>query len=212
MKKYGFLFLFLLLLTPFSVHGRACSNQEQVKYSSMANNIMISPQLIQQNGTVTFQLMFLNVSSDLKLVDARTDQEYSSSTIVLGNFQPNTSYRFRVIPRSGGCWNTTVRTIYYTTPGYNPYYQDPICKGIEGYSLCQRFNQVNLSYEEFQAKINEYKETLNHDVTKEEPEPVKGIYDYLLDIFIHYYFIILPVFIIGLSIVIFRLRKKEEFF
>lgn len=211
MKKYYFIILLCFVLFPFTVHGAMCGDVDRIKHAELANNITYYFDAIEQDGVVKFQVNFYNVDG-LKIVDARTSKQYTSNPLAIGNLSANTSYRFLVQATTGGCSGTTIETIYVTTPGYNPYYKDDICKGIESFTLCQRWNQVSLTYDDFISEVTKYKSSSNQEQENPVNKEVKGIYDYIIEFFTNYYYIVLPILIVGGIVLIFWLRKREEFF
>ena len=92
---------------------------------------------------------------------------------------------------------------------YNQYYNDPICNGVT-YKYCNKWQKNDFTYEEFIKNVEEYKNTKN--IIVEEPNEVKGIFDYIMEFYISYYYIILPTIILISVIYIYINRKKNDLF
>lgn len=213
MKKWViFVSTLFILFLPKTVHGSFCRDSEKVRLGNLANNITTSYQAIDNNGTISFQISLWNVSQELKIVDVEHQKTYyPNERIVLGGYAPNKTYRFEVRTDRALCEDEILRNIYVVTPGYNPYYKDVVCEGVETYYLCQRWTNMPLTHEEFVTKVNTYKEQFQKkEEPNEEEKKVKGIYDYLLDFFVNYYYIIFLVIIVGCSFGIYWYNKKND--
>jgi len=203
----------IMLLFP-TVASAQCSNAEIIRRSSLAKNISISYSYIEENGQVSFYIILTNLQPDFYIKDVNNQKiyYYTSNELVLNGYKPNTSYRFDVYG-TGEC-SERLYSHYLTLPGYNPYYNDPICAGVTN-SVCQKWVNISYDYDTFQKEVTKIKQLTE---TKEEivtEEKIMGIYDYIIQYFISYYYIILPIIIIvGLItiIILYRKRKKEDLF
>lgn len=210
MKKGFIVLLLVLLLLPTSI-AAACTDGEVVALSKMAGNVTFTPVFIEETGT--FNVIVSNLNPNFYFTDVAHNQNYmyTSSEMVLSNFTPSKSFRFKFYSANAACYGNTILSKYVTFPGYNPYYKDPVCQGLENYSFCQKWNNYSYSHEQFVEMVNKYKqeEKKQEEIPKEE---VKGFYDYLFLYYSKYYYIILPILIIICLIIIVRRKKKEEFF
>lgn len=57
-----------------------------------------------------------------------------------------------------GCYGQVMGSRYVTLPNYNENSNDPLCEGIEEFSLCQKWGASPVSYNDFVSKTNEYRE------------------------------------------------------
>lgn len=205
----------LMVMIFFPLKASAlCSNSEITRRSSLAKNISISYNYVEGNGQVSFYITLSNLQPDLYIKDVYNQQEYyyTSNELVLYGYKPNTSYRFDVYG-TGEC-NQRLYSHYINLPGYNPYYSDPICIGVNS-SICQKWVHINYDYDTFVKEVNNIKSKINKNNEEETEEEYLGIYDRILKFFISYYYIILPLIIVVCLIIIIiqqRKLKKEDLF
>ncbi len=211
MKWYKYLSLFLLLFifVPI-VKAETCSNSEIVKYQELAKNIEITYDYVESDNNVFFKIKLSNLIPGLLVRDVAHNKNYNytSDNIELQDqFYQGTSYKFYVYMET--CSNKKVYSHYITLPYYNYLYNDEICKGIEKFKYCQKWVKTQ-NYEELKSKIEKYKQ----DQTKKEEvnEKQNGLFDDLFEIYLNYYYIILPIIIIILSVTIWRYNRKEDLF
>lgn len=213
-KKVLYIALFtIIMFFPIKITAQ-CNNSEIIRRSSLAKNISISYNSIEENGQVTFYITLSNLHPDFYIKDVQNKKEYyyTSNEIVLYGYKPNINYRFDVYG-VGEC-NQRLYSHYVNLPGYNPYYSDPICIGVTN-SICQKWVNINYDYDTFAKEVNKIKQkTQEQEKNQVEEEPI-GIYDYIFKLFIDYYYIILPTIIIICLIIIIiqnNKRKKEDLF
>lgn len=209
-KILSFVALIMIIMLPNKVKAY-CSNEEIIRRSSLAKNMSVSYDYIEENGSVSFNVVITNLQPELYIKDVynQATYYYSGSELILYNFKPNKNYRFDVYG-TGEC-NQRLYSHYITTPGYNPYYNDPVCTGVT-HSICQKWVNINYNYDTFVSEVNKIKAKTNkqqQEITEEEP---MGIYDYLIKFFISYYYIILPIIIIVCITIIIQKRKKDDLF
>lgn len=213
-KKILYTIIFIAMMFFPTKTFAQCSNSEVIRRSSLAKNISISYDYIEENGQVSFYIIFSNLQPDFYIKDVQNQKTYyyDSNELVLYRYQPNRNYRFDVYG-TGEC-NQRLYSHYVNLPGYNPYYNDPVCIGVTN-SICQKWVNISYDYDTFIREVNKIKEKSQ---TKEEEKIVEetlGIYDYIFRFFINYYYIILPIIIaICLVIIIIqdKKRKKEDLF
>lgn len=220
MKRKKF-FIFLLILLPINVLGLkygGCDYSVVSRMQSIVTNINISYDYHITNDVVYFDVTLNNLTPDVYFYDTISKKEYyykdtNNGEIIIRNYTNyGSSGVYKFYSNINDCYKISVGTRYYKIPNYNPYYNDELCKGIENYSLCNKWTSVNYSYDEFKSKIEKYK-------TKEKPEEnkidevkyEKGIIDYIVSFYIKYYYIILIFIIIVFSAIIFIKRKKDKF-
>lgn len=100
-------------------------------------------------------------------------------------------------------------------PDYNPYYNDPICVGIEDYAYCKKWTKQKLNYDEFVKKATAYKASLTDTPIIEEEIPVVEenlLLKAFLDFLLKYYHIILITIILICSIIIYNVNKKSDIY
>ena len=209
-KNILLILLFIVLTLPSSVSA-LCSNAEKVRLASLAKNVSVTYTPVETEAGVTFSLTFTNLQPDfyIKDVNYQYNHYYSANELTLPGYPPNTNYRFDIYGH-GDC-NIKLYSHYVTTPGYNLYYKDKACENFSE-SICQKWVNINYDYETFVKEVNKLKAIKNENKIQNNDEKVMGIYDYLIEFFINYYFIILPVIIVVGIILIIQLRKKDDLF
>lgn len=200
------LLLTILLFIPFSVSA-ACSSSELSRYKSLASNI---GNYYDYNGS-SFDITLYNVSNELKVINKENNNSYFSSSnfgdVFIGGFPTGSMVRLAVYPINSGCSDYRVSTIYVNLPYFNSYYSDPICANNSS-SLCSKWaNTSSYTYEQFVSEVS-----ITKIIDEDKPEPEKpvnryGFFDFLGD----YYIFILLFIIIGGSVWIYFLNKKDRF-
>lgn len=214
MKQVGILICSLILLLPIQSKAIICTNENKVRLQTLAQNINISYDYQEENGGITFRAILTNIHEDLIIEDVTNGVIYKEhgNELIISNLKSDKSYRFDIKTEKYFCHHEKLYTHYLNTPSYNPYYQDEVCHGVESYTLCNKWQKITTSYEVWKQKVEDQK----NSQAKEEPivkeETKKGIFDYIIDIYIQYYYIILPLFILSGIVIIYRHNKKEDLF
>lgn len=212
MKKV-FLIIAIFCISIPNIVKAECSTDEKIALSKMVSNIKITP--VFNEDTEKFNILISNITPNIYFRDMNTKTNYQNTggEVVIYNVEPNESYRLKFFSAINACYGETITSTYVTLPGYNKYYKDPLCEGLDEYKICQKWVNYNYDRAKFEEEINKIEkkevEKLKQQKGREE---VKGIYDYLGEIYEKYYYFVLPVIIIGGIILIMRLRKKEDFF
>lgn len=198
-----------------------CSIEKLSSLKVRASNIGYTYYPTYNNDNASFNMVISNTSDFYidtidKLVsnniinDMYTTKEYGE--IRLYNLTPGEKYTFYVYSLDDDCYERNIGTKTITLPTYNNFYGDPVCNGKEEYSLCTRWWNGKLTYEQFVENVNKYNLQIESDIIEEIEEPEIGLFDIMLNIYVRYYWIILPTIIIGLSSVIVYKNKKEKLF
>lgn len=212
MKKKMAFFLLVYLCFPVFMSVKAeCNQQETIRISKLMSNVNSSYTFNEEDQS--FTIRFTNLVDDLYLYDENYFEAYypENGEVVLEDNIPGASYEFTI--RSTKCDDTKIDR-YVTLPFYNPRYSDELCNGITGLNLCYKWADVPLmSDEEFASEINAYK---NRKTTQEqEKEEVDGLFDIIINFFVKYYFIVIPVVIVlcvvGIVLKV-KLNKKNKLF
>ncbi len=217
MKKYSKIMILLVLFVLFPKDAEAllCENVYKVKYQELAKNITYSYDATEKNGTVNFTLTFSNVQKGFALKDDEGSVWYypKNSEIVIKNLKSKTNHRYDVYVTSGGCANLSLYTFNVLLPGYNKYYKDELCNGIEKYVLCQKWTNKEMTYEEWKKNVTTYRGSLNKDdIEQNNAEKDKTIMEKIIEVYGEIYYIVLPILIVVGSIIIYTYNKKRELF
>ena len=205
----------LFVLLPINAKALMCSNEKKSKFREQAKNIAVNYTYNETDSDITFNIKFDNIPSDFYIYDVNTGDVYypdGASSVLISNVQKNKSYKYWVYTTDALCEKETLYTHYITIPGYNRYYKDALCKGIEDYKLCNKWLSVNMSYEEWKKEVNKYIDSFKKDQDEEIVEVPKGVFDYVFDFYADYYYFILPGIIILCVVGIIIYNKKHDLF
>lgn len=206
MKKKAFMMLFIyLLLFPFSIKA-FCYSKDKVKFQKLAENIDYT--YVFDENTKTFNIIFTNLQTSLSL----NGVIYPNQEATLTGFAPGNSYNFVVKTNDSTCYDETIKTIYVTLPIYNANYNDPLCQGLHDYDICQKWGNYISNRSEFEKQIQKINTSVNENDNQISEEEYKGIFDYLANIFVNTYYIVLPIIIVVCLIGIYKLNKKDRLF
>ena len=206
------LFLFLGIS---NVNAAACDNALKVDYQNRAKNISYSYTYNDSNNT--FNILFTNITDGLYLTDMDTMQEHKNNgEIIIYNVISGKSYRYGVFTSDRNpCSGSSIYNIYVTLPFYNPYYKDGLCEGINSYKYCKKFINKSVTYEEFVENVTNYKKSLekqDDDTDVLEKTFLEKAFDLIVNFYLSYYFIILPIVILITVIAIIKENKKDSLF
>lgn len=170
MKKHCIyiIMIFVLLLMPKMVYADGlygiCDYKDLSDYRALANNVNITYSYDMVKGEPIFSITLTNLSEYMYVTDVYRNKTYYNSNftkeneLTLTGYTNNQKVKLQIYTRDGGCSDQLLTTKYITIPAYNKFYSDEVCDGVEEYSLCQRWAAVSIDYDEFVAKVTEYKE------------------------------------------------------
>lgn len=216
-KKIVILSMFLFFFLPKPVSASIFCTYEMKSYlKNLASNMNLSYDYIEQNENAIFTITISNVYKEFYIKEKKTGQIYYPDTskeiseIILNNYISGQTYQFEVYTNIVNCEDEILATFYTSLPSYNPYYKEEVCKGIEESELCSKWSNHSLSKEQFIEKVEQYKQSLKKEKIEIPKEEEK--LPYLLEFYLNYYYIILPVIIIGCGYFIYLYNKKDSFF
>lgn len=213
MKKVLSVFILLIILFPSNSKALVCSDKEKVKFQEMAQNITTTYSYVESNNQVTFNITFSNIPEGFRIYDYTNRKEYPyiTSEITLTDYKDGNSYRFDYYTNDILCQYSRLYSSYINLPFYNPYYNDSICSGLN-YKYCNKWQKINMTYEEFIKDVTNYKKSLELSTIDLSKEEIKGFFDYVSEFYIKYYYIVLPLFIgFAISYIIYYNRKQNLF-
>lgn len=205
--------LFLALILSFFMISNVkaeCSDEEIIRLSKIANNVTTSYEY--DENTKKFKIIFTNVTKELFVTNSANNRNYNEDIeLTISNLKSG-DYKFNISASDKNCYNDTFVTKYIKLPYYNKYYESEECKGITNYSYCSKWVQEEISYDIFVKKINEYKESLIPEEKKEEVKEttLDKVREVIKDIYVNYYYIILPLIITILCVIIYFKDKKDQ--
>lgn len=210
-KKYFNIICMLFILSiPFKAKAE-CDNEINSKINKFASNVTYTIIYKENNNNISFDVVFTNLNNTISLFDTLNNKKYDSfDEITISNLKENTEYKFELYSKGYICSSDSLRTIYVKTPSYNKYYSNKLCSGIENYKYCQKWKNVNISYEAFKQNIETYKETLKRTDDKIETDEsiIKKIINIICEVYTNYYYIFLGMIIV-ISI-IYMIKKNND--
>jgi hypothetical protein len=214
-SKIVMIFAFLMLC-PYKVFAseHACTNEEKVYWKNLAQNVTVSYDAVTSGDTVKISITFSNLTKDLEIYDLDNQKWYSTSKseYTITKSKSNETYRFDIYSKDEMCGRVSSYTLYANIPAYNQYQSDPICSGIEDYTLCQKWLNNQYSYEDWKAKVQAYKDSLVVETEDTVTERATSIAEKIVDIYGKVYYIVLPIIIVGGAVIIYVYNKKRELF
>ena len=195
----------------------ACGYNEKSRLQALASNVNFSYNY-QENGggidsSVDFSITITNITPELYVVDQTNIKVYnhnSNNDITVNGYSPGSTIQFIVYGNTENCLGTELITNYVTLPSYNRFYKDPICDGLVGYKLCNRWTKADLSYDEFVKKVKQYKEQIKVDDNPSHDDE-NDIIEMVIDFLSKYSFYLFGGIIFVCSFTIFYLRRKDDF-
>ena len=212
--KLKYVIYLLALLIPFKVLGADCDFKDVARYQALASNVKFNYEFVESSKT--FNIIITNMPDELYFEITSSGEVFSSRTVgssetVLYGYTSG-SYRFRIVPYDPACYESTVGNGYVNLPYYNSYYNDPVCNGAENYKLCQKWNKVDLSYDDFVKNVEAYKKSLvKEEVTQVEETVEDDFLNKIIVGFLDNYVIILISIIVICSVLIVILSRKGKF-
>ncbi len=223
MLKYcGIILALVFFLNPFSTHAY-CPEieryQESSYLSTIAGNILFATFYEEKNGAIEFSIKISNLHPNIEVYEESQDLSiYHDSNrsqpleYTVGGYESNQTVRFVIYPRNSRCLDDEEMLLvrHVNIPGYNPYYDDPLCKGLSSFLYCQKWHEVSIDYEEFEEKIEEYRRGLEKDDDEDDKDDGRIISLFVLirENYLH----IAGLF--GIIIIIFvakKMLKKDDF-
>lgn len=199
-----FVILFLIVLVPLKVNA-VCSDEEIVRLQKIANNVNVSYQYNKE--TEKFDIYISNLKKSLILEDKINQKKYNIDGEVVIKKQNSGIYKYYIYSANDNCNVGLLIMKYFNIPYYNEFYQREECKIEQNNSYCNKWLSNNITYDEWKNKI---KESKIEDEELKEKVKYNNLENYILKFYFKYYYILLPLAIMVLSIVIYIKNKKEK--
>ena len=219
-KKKILMLLINLFFTGYSVKALSyggCDYSIISDLKSRVNNINISYtyEIIENNAY--FNVTLNNIPKDVYFVDTSTGKKYFydntlNGEITIDRYSEITSGQYKFFVYNNVCNDVKLGIKYYNFPIYNKRHSSELCKGIENYYLCKKWSNKYYSDEEFNKKIEEYKNSANNETVKDNKiKYKKDITTRIVEFYIKYYYISLPALIIFCFVIMYISKKKNSF-
>lgn len=215
MKYLKYITLALILSSPFAVKAK-CDYKEMSDLRKIASNIQFSYNYYYKSTSgidseVRFKITIANLNPKVFIRDVDKIENYyykNSNELIKNDYAPGGSYKFELYTNSDNCRGELLFTRYVALPTYNRFSEDEICNDATEFYLCNKWQKVNISYDEFKNKVNEYKESSKVVIEKPKEEPT--LKDKILSFIFEYYYYILLVIIALTSSLLIALIKREN--
>lgn len=218
MKKLFFVFvLFATFCFNCGITYAECSNEKIIELKEKSKNIEIKYELQDPEdgdfGKVegSFDVIITNIEDNFYVTDDYFKYNFTvldindDGNILLKNYVSG-KHAFEIY--SNEC-NTLLRTVIINIPVFNVYSRDPLCEGISGDELkvCDEWYENNLTYEEFEKTVNNYKNNQNEIEEKEEENFLYSLKDFFSN---NYIYIISSLVIVSIIVIIIIIMRKRS--
>lgn len=193
MSKLNKILLTLILLLTFSYVKADCSEEELTKLKEEADKIEVTFEHLytdeddEGERIDLFNLYIKNILTDYYVTlngEEKKYSEISNDNIITINNLKNGKWKLNIY--NNKC-TEKIDTIDFKLPKTNQYYYDPLCIGIDGddFELCGKYYDYNVSYEEFEQRVERYKylhrnDNIDNEVEKEHKSVIKEITNFIL--------------------------------
>lgn len=213
MKKIIYL-LFMFLLLPLKVGAIhdvidvRCTNDLKVSLREEGQDVVYRLSKVLNGSDVSYTAYFYNLTENIYLTDSN-DNVYLNSKIE--NLKPGSTLTVNMYASNKTyCNGYKILTKVINVPYYNPYFGSELCSGYENYSLCNENTNVTLSQDEFEKKINEYKESLKEEKEEVVDEIVEEEIN-SMDLIVRYkYYILGGIALIAIVMAIVAIKKNRK--
>ena len=147
MRKVLSSLIFMISFFTFISNSEAsCTYKRISDLKKIASNVNITYTYTIVDNKASFDIRFANLTNDIYLYDSFNNKKYNvEGEVILKNYIDGVKYRFFINSNDKDCKDEQLVTRYVTLPKYNIYYGDPICNGIEDYTLCQKWGSFNIN-------------------------------------------------------------------
>lgn len=230
MKRFFLCTLFVALLFFWRINtlalNTACTQAEKVRLRELVNATQITYEFyeVEDEDTGLFQGYKVSISNfkpDFYVYDSDTASSFiykGNSVVTVGHFPGGTTYKFPFYASGGTpCEGYLIMTKNLQLIPYNPYSEDPLCKGHETYELCKKFTLIKItSRSDFENRMHQYIKSLDNPKKEEpiieEPAAKKTIWQSILSFLADNYMIFLvSIIILGTAgIVIIEVKRRRS--
>ena len=203
MKKILFIFACLFAFPIVSKAAYSCD-----EYNKLASNVNIIYEITYaQNGTPIFVVTMTNLKDGMIVFDGKKMYNKFANETFVQNLTTSGNYNYKIYVKNCGL----VGGNNITLPTYNAYYKDELCKGLEGYSICQRWSGYTANRQKFESdikKLKEQKKQVTEEQKSEEKEE-KRWFEMFAGIFVQFWWLITIIMIVFIGIY-YSIRAKEK--
>lgn len=180
-KKYIILTTVLSLLCINNTYA-VCTQQDINEFKSVENEYSIESELNMDNKKYILKMTRKHPDKYDYLIHAKgtiTCKDIDENTTECYPFNPG-KYKIEIIGQTDSC-NDVFKTITLNLEPYNKFSESPLCDGIQEFVLCQKTYRKELTQEEFESRVNTYKNTKQNQTEEEnKKQPQTEIKDKLI--------------------------------
>jgi hypothetical protein len=225
-KAFSFLLMISLSLifkTDVIALDSACTQEEQLRLRQVASLTSIKYELKDSGYAIFFNVIISGFSKDMyAIVPGENYAFYYSEGTNLAkamDFIPGENYKLEFYATDAtACPGTKIITKYLRIPPYNYYSENKICKGYEDYILCQKYTDLYKSIkseEDFVKRVQQYINSVNKNSSNENQndknENVSFLESAIMFLDKYYFYIFIPIIIVGtVSIIVIERQKRRS--
>jgi len=194
---------FILLFSPYVY---ACDSGIKSTQKILASNVNFDLDYRINSNKATFSLTVTGLNDNLYITDEKGKVYYGNKDgiLIINNLSSGKNKYYIYSKAYSFCSFGTLLTRTVNVPTYNPYYDDELCNNHKSSDLCSRWNNLNLTYDEFKKAILKIEKEQQSDKKDDVVEDKEDIFDYLI-------WIVLGTIVLSGSVVYFVKRKNIGF-
>lgn len=207
-RRYLLLLLITILISPSKIKA-ICDDSKVSLMQQYSKDVTYNYTYVEKNDTVTFDITFTNLKNVVSIKSPLDGKYYTNySEVTIKNLKPNIGYNFEIYS-SSLCPSEPLKTLYITMPGYNKYYKDKICEGLEEFKYCQKWINLPFGYDRLKNEVENYKKKQEEQKKKEQKGNSTQFGKLISMIFSKNGLVILSI-VITLGVVVMVLRDRKS--
>ena len=207
-RRYALFLLITLFVLPSKIKA-ICNDSEVSLMQQYSKDVTYNYTYVEKNDNVTFDITFTNLKNILSIKNPLDNNYYTDyNEVTFKGLQPNKEYTFE-IHSTGLCPTTAIKTLYIKMPGYNKYYKDKICEGLDDFKYCQKWINLPFGYDRLKSEIDNYKKKQEKQEEKNTKNDLNQIKKYISMIFSKNGLVVLSI-VITLGVVIMVLKDRRS--
>lgn len=224
MRKYLIYIVIALAIFIAPIKGNVnaeglCENRTIVDYRELLKNVRIYSDYRMVGGKALFDVTITNIPYKVYIEDVTNNKIYkyenftTQNELIIKNYSDNQKITYRFYTEASGCYGEVLGSRIVTLPNYNENATDPLCEGIEEFSLCQKWGGgIAVSYSELEKRTNEYREKKGlAQGNKKNPPSSESLKNKIISFIGNYYiYLVAAVAIIVLVLIAVKIKAEEK--
>ena len=154
--KYLLFALICMCVTPLITHAE-CDYQRQAELSRLASNVQFSYNYQVVDYYPQFMITATNLTDDIYMVD-NYGTMFSGKSEFTASYKAGNTITYTFYSNDANCRGEEISKRYVNLPEFNPRYNSDECKLYPNFSLCQMWTDTSFSAEQFESRLEEYKQ------------------------------------------------------